>query len=134
MKDENTHYRKQSEAPTGTVICTSTEEQPDAVEGETVLWSGSLRDLADQQSSIRGVRRHRVRSGDLEMITTSRAARLIGISTSSLRNLRSKGEGPRGYVRLSRCSGAYPLHEVRAYMESRRGKVRKHESPFGSRS
>lgn len=69
-----------------------------------------------------------------EMVSTAKAARLLGISTATLRNKRSRGDGPKGYVRTSRCSGAYPLSSVLEYREQRKKGGAKHASPFRPRS
>ncbi len=52
-------------------------------------------------------------------ITSKSAAALIGVKTATLANWRSRGEGPRGALRISRTCTVYDLAEVERWIAER---------------
>ncbi len=52
-------------------------------------------------------------------ITSKRAAEILGVRTATLANWRCRGEGPTGWIRLSRTCVVYPLDEVERWLAQR---------------
>ena len=52
-------------------------------------------------------------------ISSRRAAEMIGWKTATLANHRSRGDGPKGWIRLGRTSVVYPLDEVERWISER---------------
>lgn len=52
-------------------------------------------------------------------VTSKVAAELLGIKTATLANWRCRGEGPTGWIRLSRTCVVYSLDEVERWLAQR---------------
>jgi transposase-like protein len=52
-------------------------------------------------------------------ISSSEAARLIGIKTNTLARWRVQGKGPAGAIRLSATHTVYPLEAVEAFLREK---------------
>jgi transposase-like protein len=61
-------------------------------------------------------------------IQARQVARTLGIRTGTLAKWRRQGRGPKGWVRLSRTSVAYPLDEVERFIRELEGPATREES------
>ena len=52
-------------------------------------------------------------------VSSSEAARLIGVKTNTLARWRCQGNGPAGAVRLSATHTVYPLEEVESFIQEK---------------
>ena len=54
-------------------------------------------------------------------LSVSETARIIGVTTGTLRKWRCQGKGPKGYFHLSETRGVYPEREVSAWLAEMKG-------------
>ena len=57
------------------------------------------------------------------LVSSRRAAELLGLSTARLANLRTVGDGPRGWTRLAATVVVYPLDAVEQYRAEREARA-----------